>query len=71
MKKSNITNCTLVRRHDDKSEFNFEFPDKPEPGAAYVNLDQYLICPMDMFTPRQIKAAMKKYHDAGQPPQHL
>ena len=59
MKKSIIKNCTLVRKHDDKSGFNFEFPNKPGPGACYVNLDGYLICPIEMFTPRQIKAAMK------------
>lgn len=66
MKKSNLSNCTLVRRHEDKSGINFEFADKPGPGACYVNLDGYLICPMEMFTPRQIKAAVKKYHAAGQ-----
>lgn len=62
--RSSIKNCTLVRKHDDKSRFNFEFPDKPEAGACYVNLDGYLICPVEMFTPRQLKAAMKKYHTA-------
>lgn len=39
----------------------FEFPERPGPGAAYVNLDGYLICPVEMFSERQLKMAMKKY----------
>ncbi len=65
-RRSNITYCTLITKHDEKNDYLFYIPDKPEPGAAYVNLDGYLICPMEMFTPRQLKAAAKKY-DARRP----
>jgi hypothetical protein len=58
--KSNISNCTFLTKNDDETPV-FYFPD-PESGLAYINMDGYLLCPMEMFTPRQLKAAMKKYY---------
>jgi hypothetical protein len=59
--KTNISNCHLIARDN---ECLFSFPDAPGSGAGYVNLNGYLICPLEMFTPRQLKAARKKYYAA-------
>lgn len=59
--KSNFSNCRLITKRDEKAPYLFYFPDEPGPGAGYVNLDGYLICPLEMFTPRQLKMAAKKY----------
>lgn len=57
--KSKIKNCSIVVRHDESNDYLF-YADLS--GMVTVKLDGYLICPLDMFTPRQKKAAMEKYH---------
>lgn len=58
---SSIVRCHLITRTDDPAPYLFY--DKGD-GSMIVNLEGYLICPLDMFTPRQREMASKKYTKA-------
>lgn len=60
---SSLTNCVLVVRHAEAADYLFYFPDPKteQSGDAYISLNGYLICPLDMFSARQLKMAQKKY----------
>ncbi len=51
----------MVIRESDPTPYIFSLN---EDGSMFVNLHDYLLCPIEMFTPRQRKAAMKKYRAA-------
>lgn len=60
---SAITNCYLIaRRGDDGPLFSFAHKD----GRGTVKLDRFLICPLEMFSKRQLKMAVKKYMRAAE-----
>jgi hypothetical protein len=56
--KSSISNSEIHVRHDEAAPYLFH---SKEDGSMIVTLAGYLICPLDMFTRRQIKTAQKKY----------
>jgi hypothetical protein len=58
-KESMLHNCHLIVKNDEPEPYLFYFGD----NGAVVRLDGYLICPLDMFTQRQRKVAVKKYAD--------
>lgn len=62
MTASKVENCRLVVRPNSNDECLFFFPiTEKETADAIVNLDGYLICPVEMFTAEEIDAATKKY----------
>lgn len=58
-KQSHICNSIVLSKKDGETKPLFE-----EGGDICVNIDGYLICPVDMFTARQLNAARKKYYSA-------
>lgn len=57
--KSKITNCYLFPKNGQDDVMFFGDSE----GRVITNLDGMLICPLEMFTPRQIKMADKKYRE--------
>jgi hypothetical protein len=62
-RRSYIINCHIYVKNSDAAPYLFyaPTPGSSELGDMYVSLDGYLICPLEMFTPRQLKTALKKY----------
>lgn len=58
MGHSVIENCRFYVKNDEKNPQLFYF----DASGAVVTLNGYLICPIEMFAPRQVKTAWKKYH---------
>lgn len=56
---STIVNGAIYTRKDEPADYIIY--DRGD-GSVILTLDGYMICPMDMFTPRQVKMALKKYH---------
>lgn len=69
MKHSRLMNSYIVVKHQEKAKHLFEFPNPKAKasGDGYVNLDGYLICPLEMFTKRQLRMAVKKYTAGAKP----
>lgn len=58
--KSRIENGAIYVKNNEPDEWLF-YENPTRDGSMFVMLDGYLICPMEMFTKRQIAAALKKY----------
>lgn len=55
---SRIMNCHFITRPEDPVLFNF---DVELDGLAEINLNGYLVVPVELFTPRQVKLAVKRW----------
>jgi hypothetical protein len=55
---SNLSRSEIVVKHNEPADYLFYAKGD---GSVVVSLDGYLICPMDMFTPRQLRMAKKRY----------